>query len=135
MIEHVRLSQRAKDQLAVVKRHTGITNWNVLCRWAFCLSLAEPTKPRDEDIPSDSSVEMTWKTFGGEHHEVYMALLKQRCVVDGIPVVQGWLQKTLKQHIQRGVGYLYKTAKKGAGICVFPDITASDEGVEDNSIS
>ncbi|TIH12495.1 DNA sulfur modification protein DndE [Marinifilum sp. JC120] len=116
MIEHVRLSQRAKNQLVVVKRHTGISNWNVLCRWAFCLSLAEPAKPRDEEIPSDSSVEMTWKTFGGEHHEVYMALLKQRCLADSLPIEHNSLQRSFKQHIQRGIGYLYAESKKESGI-------------------
>ncbi len=91
----------------MVKRRTGITNWNVLCRWAFCLSLAEPSKPRDEEIPSDSSVEMTWKTFGGGHHEVYMALLKQRCVSDSISADSNKINRYFKQHLHRGIGYLF----------------------------
>ena len=34
-IEHIRVSQHAKDQLIRLKRVTGIKNWNVLCRWAL----------------------------------------------------------------------------------------------------
>ena len=33
-IEHIRLSQHAKDQLIKLKRVTGIDHWNELCRWA-----------------------------------------------------------------------------------------------------
>ena len=44
-IEHIRLSQQARDQLITLKRRTGIAHWNVLCRWALCRSLAEPAPP------------------------------------------------------------------------------------------
>lgn len=106
MIENIKLSQRAKEQLIVLKRKTGIKNWNVLCRWAFCLSLSEQSMPRDEHIPADSSVEMTWKTFGGDHHEIYMALLLQRCRNDKIPMNSFEINKAFKQHLHRGISYL-----------------------------
>lgn len=44
-VEHVRVSQQAKDHLVRLKRITGIKNWNVLCRWALCVSLAEESTP------------------------------------------------------------------------------------------
>ena len=94
-IEHVRLSQQAKDQLVRLKRVTGISNWNVLCRWAFCLSLAEPSIPAPAKIISDSSVEMTWKVFGGEYNEIYLALLKMRCHEDGFPHSEDTLHQQL----------------------------------------
>ena len=62
----------------------GDARWNILCRWAFCLSLRQPASPTPIDIPSDSNVEMTWQVFGGEAQEVYLALLKERCVLDGL---------------------------------------------------
>ena len=40
-IDHIRFSQQAKDQLIKFKRVTGIEHWNILCRWALCVSLAE----------------------------------------------------------------------------------------------
>ena len=69
-IDIIRLSEKQKQQLIVLKRRTGIENWNVLCRWALCLSLADPTEPPKEDIPTDSNVEMTWKTLTGGESEV-----------------------------------------------------------------
>ena len=44
-IEHVRVSLQAKGQLVRLKRLTGIKQWNVLCRWALCVSLAEQGTP------------------------------------------------------------------------------------------
>ncbi|TVL98790.1 MAG: DNA sulfur modification protein DndE [Candidatus Brocadia sp. WS118] len=75
-IDIIRLSEKQKQQLIILKRKTGIENWNVLCRWALCMSLADPTTPPKEDIPSDSNVEMTWKTLGGEFESAYLAAVK-----------------------------------------------------------
>ena len=81
-IESIRLSEKGKQQLLQLKKRTGIENWNTLCRWAFCTSLAEPSVPPYEDIPSDSSVEMTWKVFGGSYSDLYWALLLERVSLD-----------------------------------------------------
>ena len=79
-IEHIKLSQQGKDQLIKLKRVTGIEQWNVLCRWALCVSMAEKGAPSFKKIPADSNVEMSWKVFGGRYADVYLALLKERCV-------------------------------------------------------
>lgn len=105
-IEHIRLSQQAKDQLVRLKRYTGLQNWNVLCRWAFCVSLAEPSPPSPAKYPADSSVEMSWKVFGGEHHELYFALLKERCQRDGLGTSEDVLTSQFRLHLHRGIGYL-----------------------------
>ena len=106
MIETVRVSEGAKDQLITLKRHTGIKNWNVLCRWAFCVSLREETPPPVYPIISDSSIEMTWKVFGGTYAELYWALLKQRCLSDGFGMDDDTLTLQFKLHLHRGIGYL-----------------------------
>ena len=72
-IEHIRLSQQARDQLITLKRRTGIAHWNVLCRWALCRSLAEPAKPPAIKLTLDSNVEMNWRTFGGDLGDVLWA--------------------------------------------------------------
>ncbi|EAW6002190.1 DNA sulfur modification protein DndE, partial [Salmonella enterica subsp. enterica] len=74
-IDSIRLSEKQKQQLITLKRKTGIENWNVLCRWALCISLAEPTIPPKENIPSDSNVEMTWRTFAGSEYRVYESIV------------------------------------------------------------
>ena len=106
-IEHIRLSQQAKDQLITLKRNTGIVNWNVLCRWAFCVSLAEPSPPPEANIPADSNVEMSWRVFAGVGIEgVYWALLVQRCEMNGLPREDGVLAEQFRLHLHRGISYL-----------------------------
>ena len=106
-LETIRLSERAKDQLTRVKRNTRIKNWNVLCRWALCLSLAEETVPAPSKIAVDSSVEMTWKVFGGADSDVYLALMKQRCHEDGLSTDPETVEEQFRLHLHRGIGYLF----------------------------
>ncbi len=105
-IKQFRLSSHAKDQLIRLKTKTGIEHWNVLCRWGFCLSLREPTPPTPIDVPADSNVELTWHTFGGEQHELYLALLKERCVRDGFDLTDKVLSRQFRLHLHRGISYL-----------------------------
>jgi DNA sulfur modification protein DndE len=58
-VDRIRLSQTGKDQLSKLKRSTKIDQWNILCRWGFCRSLAEPSIPSPVPIPSDSNVELS----------------------------------------------------------------------------
>ena len=105
-LEHIRLSQQAKDQLVRLKRRTGLQHWNELCRWAFCLSVAEPSIPAGARAPTDSNVEMTWKVFAGQHATAYLTLLRHRCKIDGRGLHDEDLAETLTLHIHRGIGYL-----------------------------
>jgi len=107
MIETVKLSERAKNQLVVLKRKTGITNWNVLCRWGFCISLKEPSIPPEEKkLKLNSSVEMNWKIFAGKNADLYSALLIQRCKQDGFKLTEKNLNEQFKLHLHRGIAYL-----------------------------
>lgn len=105
-IEHIRLSQQAKDQLIKLKRVTGIEHWNVLCRWALCLSLAEQSVPPQSKIPADSNVEMSWKVFGGRYADLYMVLVKERCVRDGLGTDPETIAQQFRLHLHRGISYL-----------------------------
>ena len=105
-LDTIRLSEQAKDQLTRVKRSTRVKNWNVLCRWALCMSLAEETVPTASKIPADSSVEMTWKVFGGADADVYLALIKQRCHEDGLGTESTTIEEQFRLHLHRGIGYL-----------------------------
>ena len=105
-LENIRLSQPAKDQLVKLKRLTGVKNWNTLCRWALALSLQDPSPPLVRDIITDSNVEMTWKTFAGLYGDIYLALLKNRCLADGQEPTEENLSHTLTGHIHRGIGHL-----------------------------
>jgi DNA sulfur modification protein DndE len=114
-MKQIRLSSQAKEQLIRLKTRTGIGQWNILCRWAFCVSLAEPTPPTPIEVPADSNVEMSWPVFGGDYHEVYFALLTERCVHDGLATDAETLNRQFRLHLHRGISYL-ATPNKIRGI-------------------
>lgn len=105
-IKSIRFSQTARDQLARLKRHTGIEHMNVLARWALCTSLAETTPPPPAKIPADSNLEMSWEVFGGRYADVLLALVKQRCFEDGLGDEDEVVTQQLRLHIHRGLSYL-----------------------------
>jgi|TARA_B100000959_G_C14894641_1_gene588226 DNA sulfur modification protein DndE len=115
MIETVRISEKGKQQLAHLKRKTGIDNWHTLCRWAYCLSLSDASIPPFEEIPTDSNVEMTWKTFSGQLEEVYACLLRQRLIVDGLSEEDHltWF----RIHLHRGISYLNSRVREPLDLC------------------
>jgi DNA sulfur modification protein DndE len=104
-IDTIKLSEKQKQQLVRLKSKTGIENWNVLCRWALCMSLTEDSTPPIEDIPSDSNVEMSWKVFAGEYADVYLAVLRaafqrQSAYLDGVH-----FSDFVKLHLNRGISF------------------------------
>jgi DNA sulfur modification protein DndE len=105
-VEHIRLTSTARDQLVTLKRRTGITQWNVLCRWGFCRSVAEPAPPPVAKLTFDSNVEMSWRVFAGEQGEELWALLRYRCHLDGLPLDDETLGQQFRLHLHRGIGYL-----------------------------
>ena len=105
-IERVRLAKTAEDQLIKLKRSTKIKQWNILCRWAFCRSLAEPSVPSPVPIKTDSKVEIAWNVFGGEIADILLIALKQRCHEDGLGTEPETLKQQFTLHLHRGIGYL-----------------------------
>lgn len=110
IIRQIKLSNQSKEKLSRLKGKTGIQNWNTLCRWALCFSLSEDTVPTDFELAADSNVEMTWHTFTGDtNHEIYAALIRARCIKDGLPTDDETLAKHFKLHLNRGIAYLSGT--------------------------
>lgn len=109
IVKQIKLSNVSKDKLGRLKGKTGIKNWNVLCRWAFCYSLSENTMPTDIPIIADSNVEMSWFTFGGEYSDLYDALMIAWCEQMGLPTDEETLAKYFKLHIERGIAHLSGT--------------------------
>ena len=105
-LDRIKLSQTTKEQLTKLKRSTKIEQWNILCRWAFCRSLSEPSIPSPVPIPADSNVEMTWRVFGGEMSDILLIALKQRCHNDGLGTERETLANQFRLHLHRGIGYL-----------------------------
>ena len=109
IVKQIIISTQSKDRLSRLKGRTGITSWNVLCRWAICFSLSEKTIPSELDYEKNSNVEMSWATFAGENHEIYEALIRARCLEDGLPTDEDTLAKYFRLHLNRGIAYLSGT--------------------------
>jgi DNA sulfur modification protein DndE len=106
ILETLRLSAHAKEQLARLKRYTGIPHWNTLCRWALCTSLADPSEPADSKIVGGSNVEITWRTFAGDLADPLLDALIARCeAVAEIPTVER-LSRMQRLHVHRGLSML-----------------------------
>ena len=110
-IERFRLSETAKEQLTQLKRSTKIEQWNILCRWAFCRSLAEPSLPSAVSESTKGGIELTWRVFGGELSDILLMALKQRCHEDGLATDRGTLIEQFRLHVHRGIGYLVGEAE------------------------
>lgn len=109
LIKQVHVSQQAKEQLSQLKRKTGIKNWNILCRWALCYSLAEKTVPTDVALAADSNLEMSWYTFGGDYYEIYEALIKAWCISMKLPIDNETVIKYFRLNLERGIAHLAGT--------------------------
>jgi DNA sulfur modification protein DndE len=106
MIETIRVSQQAKDQLSRLKRKTGIQNWNILCRWALVASLSEIAPPVHTNLGPDSNVEMSWRTFAGDTGQLYYDLVKARCMTAGLALTEETVDSQFRLHLHRGIAYL-----------------------------
>ena len=106
IVKQIRLSNQSKDKLGRLKGKTGIKNWNILCRWAFCYSMKEGTVPTDIEIIQDSNLEMSWYTFAGEYSELYEAIMIAWCKKAGLPTDSETLAKYFKLHLERGIAYI-----------------------------
>ena len=126
-IESIRLSESSKRQLISLKRRTGIGQWNILCRWAFCLSLSENRQTGTPSPGANSNIEMTWRTFAGRHAEIYQAIVRssikspQYCGTSELEFVVG--------HIERGISRL-SNMKEAGSIAGLLEIAASGSDLE-----
>lgn len=110
LIERVRLSAVAKQQLSTLKRRTGIEHYNVICRHALCASLANPTVVPVEILQYSGGIEIEWKTFAGEAEATLVNLLAVRALTEGHELSPAAIRQTLQAHVHRGLAYLVSNA-------------------------
>ncbi len=109
----IRLNGRAREQLTRLKRFTGIEHWNTLARWAFCLSLKDPTLPAAVGADKSPGVEISWRVFAGDHSHTYAALFWLWARKVQLPEHDA--AEVLNRHIQRGLGILEATRLEHIG--------------------
>jgi DNA sulfur modification protein DndE len=106
IIDRIRLTAAAKNQLIALKRKTGIEHYNALCRHAFCLSLANPSVPPREAFNFNGGIDIDWRTFTGGHEALYLNLLLLRLHKDNLDINETIFRQMLAQHLHRGLSYM-----------------------------
>lgn len=101
--ETYRVPEKTRELLIQIKRKTQIEHWNVLCRWCFCLSIAQSTNipSQSYDLSEDSTTEINWRTLFGEEDSVYAALIHYISRKEGIKT-ESKILPFCKLHIHRG---------------------------------
>lgn len=105
-VDNIRLGKQSRDQLVKIKRNTGIETWNIVCRWAFAVSLREETSPPHEKTSKEDGVELTWKVFAGDYSEIIAAMLKADLIARQTNNPELEANSLLHAHIRRGLGFL-----------------------------
>ena len=106
MIDRIKLTANAKNQLITLKRKTGIAHYNALCRHALCVSLANPSIPPEETLNFNGGLEIDWRTFTGGHEDLYYNLLQIRLIADKATPDEEKIRNALSMHVHRGLSLL-----------------------------
>lgn len=106
MIDRVRLTSNAKNQLITLKRKTGLEHNNSICRLALCYSLAAASEPPVEEFDYGGGLEIDWKVLTGNNSELYINLLALKLIRQSEDVTEDTLRNALASHLHRGISYL-----------------------------
>ena len=118
-IDILRTSSNVKSSLTRITTITGISNWNIICRWALCLSLKQTSLPREVEEKLDG-VEIDYDTLVGKNKSIYTQLLINNLVTHNVAVDKKNLTKYLYAHVNRGVNIIYTNKLKDiSGLMAF----------------
>lgn len=121
----IRVSKDATHRLKMLKGRTGLTP-NLLCRIAFCDSLNDPRPPNPREYDADGQ-EFNRFTLLGEWDSMFIALLKERCLQDGLDHMDDeTLRVALTAHLNRGVMSVFNKVKGVAELhAILPKMQAA----------
>ena len=110
-LEALKTTTNIKNVLSSIKRVTGIEYWNVICRWALCISLKQKSLPRLVEEKLDG-VEIDYDVFVGKNNSIYTQLLINNLMKHNIEITKSNMYKYLYAHVNRGVSILYNKKMK-----------------------
>lgn len=96
----IQISQDATNRIRLLKGRIGLRP-NILCRFALLYSLNEPRIPNPADYDKDG-MEFNRYTLTGEWDSFFIALLKERCIQDGLNPKKDLLPQFIA-HLNRGI--------------------------------
>ena len=88
----------------MLKSKTGL-NINILARYAFCLSLKDPSIPNPDEF-DEKGMEILPSVLFGEHENIYMALMLDRLKKDNLKP-KLYFQTMTRAHLNRGAAMLF----------------------------
>jgi DNA sulfur modification protein DndE len=115
-LTRIRFCDEADQRLRHLKARTTLSA-NLLRRIGFCLSLDDPTLPDPARYPEDSPREIDRPTLTGQYDALFLALLRERCVKDGLPASGKAFEEQFRAHMNRGVLMLFQRVKTLADLC------------------
>lgn len=113
-LSRIYVNKEVDQALRTLKGRTGLTP-NLLCRFGFCLSLAEPGIPNPQLYTDSQAREFNRYTLTGQWDTFFFALLRERIVQDGLDI-ESDLESQFKAHLSRGVLLLVRRLKNLADI-------------------
>ena len=116
-------TSQGRDQLMRMKRIMGISQWNIIMRWAVCLSLREDSMPPvykaknqdNESSESERSVTVEWSIFAGKSSEMLIAALKLRYIEDCRDDPSFSESEYFHRHLHRGLNILDGNLERDEG--------------------
>jgi DNA sulfur modification protein DndE len=105
----IRVGKDVTTKLSILKTRTGLTP-NLLCRIALCYSL-ENERVTNLIPPDESGQEFNKHTLFGEDVLLFVALVRQRCIKDGLDPNKNML-RILKLHLNSGIIAIHSRIKE-----------------------
>lgn len=124
-LSRIRFCDEVDQRLRHLKARTSLSA-NLLCRIGFNLSLTEPAIPDPAQYPEDSTREIERGTLTGRYDALFVALLRQRCLSDGIATDGDAFEEQFRAHMNRGVLLLYQQVKSLSDLCKLANVGTSN---------
>lgn len=107
-IDHIRLSKQSKDQLLNLKRQTGLPSLNILCRYAYLLSIKDsnPLPVNRQPSTGEGGFDISWGVFSGDFSLALSSMAKMNLASRKSTKSNTMDAQFIKAHIQRGLSYL-----------------------------
>lgn len=110
-LDRVKLTIGERTLLSRLKNPTGIDNWNIFARWAFCYSIGKGSEINLNEQDGEYGVEMSWVVFSGKNFKLYQDLLTQECERLELKLTKSNLNKVLRAHLRNGIKQIFTQTK------------------------
>ena len=104
----IRISKTATVRLRILKGRTGLTP-NILSRIGLCFSLNSQKISNFVKL-DDGGQEFNRYTLTGEYDAYFIALIKERCIQDGLDLEKEFMNQ-FKMHLNNGIMAIYSRIK------------------------